>query len=122
MLKRTLLALALALIMTATAGMALAGGKTAIERAKDANWDCFGTPLGGYDHCAPPGKPSIDDLISGTTAPSLVLSVFNPDGSFAGNETLLRADLYGGQPCPQDNLAEWGLLPFGYYACHHFDT
>jgi hypothetical protein len=34
------------------------------------------------------------------------------------------ADLYRGQPCPQDGLSEWGLLdlPVDYRACHHFET
>ena len=62
-------------------------------------------------------------MINGdTTAPSIVLRVFNPDGSFAGTEQLIRNDLYQAQPCPQDGLLLRGELPFGYRACHHFDT
>ncbi len=79
----------------------------------------------GYYLCAPPGKPSVLDIVTGqTSAPSIELRVFNQDGSFAGIESLLRADLHRGQPCPQDNLAEWGLLdlPVDYRACHHFGT
>ena len=71
------------------------------------------------------GKQSVADLLAGTAdASSIVLQVFKPDGTFAGTELLLRADLYAGQPCPQDSLPTWDLLPFsgGYYACHHFDT
>ena len=76
----------------------------------------------GYYHCAPPGKPSVADLIAGTDVSIIVLRVFNPDGTFVGVERLLRADLYAGQGCPQDSLVTWDLLPFGYYACHNFDT
>jgi hypothetical protein len=62
-------------------------------------------------------------MIQGKTdTPSIVLRVFFPSGEFAGTEHLMRADLYQGQPCPQDNLATWDLLPFGYRACHHFDA
>ena len=118
---------ALMLAAAALAGSALGGGNaglTDMQRAQAANWDCNPQILiVGYFHCAPPGKPSVLDMINGdTSAARLVLRVFNPDGTFAGTEHLQRADLYNGQPCPQDKLAEWDLLPFGYKACHHFDA
>ncbi len=118
---------ALMLAATALAGSALGGGKagmTDMQQAQAAGWDCNPQILIlGYFHCAPPGKPSVLDMINGdTSAAMIVLRVFNPDGSFAGIERLQRADLYAGQPCPQDNLEEWDLLPFGYRACHNFDT
>ena len=52
------------------------------------------------------------------------VKVFSVDGSeFLGTEQLLRDDVYAGQPCPQDGLAQWDSLAVpGYYACHHFDT
>lgn len=95
-----------------------------MAQAEAAGWDCNPHVLiVGYYHCAPPGKPSVLDMIQGTTdTPSIVLRVFYPSGEFAGTEHLIRADLYQGQPCPQDNLATWDLLPFGYRACHHFDA
>lgn len=95
-----------------------------MAQAQAAGWDCSPQVLiVGYFHCAPPGKPSVLDMIQGNTeSPSIVLRVFYPSGAFAGTEHLIRADLYQGQPCPQDNLATWDLLPFGYRACHHFDA
>jgi hypothetical protein len=39
---------------------------------------------------------------------------------FLGTESLIRADHYKGQPCLPGH-GEYLLLPFGYYACHHFD-
>lgn len=39
---------------------------------------------------------------------------------FLGTESLVRADHYKGQPCLPGH-GEYFLLPFGYYACHHFD-
>jgi hypothetical protein len=117
---------ALILAVTALTGNAVGGnaGLTDMERAQAANWDCNPPVLIlGYRHCAPPGKPSVLDMINGdTSAASIVLRVFNPDGGFAGTEHLQRADLYAGQRCPQDNLEEWDVLPFGYRACHHFDA
>lgn len=110
------------------AGSALGNpaGRTDMDQAKAAGWDCSPEILiGGYYHCAPRGGASVLDIVTGAAAPASVqLRVFNPDGSFAGTETLLRADLYAGQPCPQDNLAEWGLLdlPVDYRACHKFDA
>ena len=113
-------ATALAVALVGTAGGA---SRATMEQAKAAGWNCSPQVLiFGYYHCAPPGKPSVADLIAGTTVPTIVLRVFHPDGTFAGIETLLREDLYAGQPCPQDNLAEWDGPLFGYRACHRFDT
>ena len=105
-----------------------------MDRTKAAGWDCNPeVPIAGqYLHCAPPGKPSVADLVSaqGITDPSLSLRVFNvADESFAGIESLKRADLYQDQSCPQDagNLpgGKWSLLelPSGnnYNACHRFE-
>ena len=126
MFKRVLLTITLALSTAAVAGIALAGGGATMAQAQAAGWDCNPqVQIGGYYHCAPPGKPSVLDIATGqTTAPSIELRVFNPDGTFAGTESLLRADLYQGQSCSQDNLQQWSLLdlPVDYYACHHFDT
>jgi hypothetical protein len=126
MVRRILLLAALVVVAAVIAGIAYSAGGGTIAQAQAQGWDCHPlVPIGGYFHCAPPGKPSVLDMVLGqTNAPTLELRVFNPDGSFAGIESLLRADLYQGQPCPQDNLAEWTLLdlPIDYRACHHFDT
>jgi hypothetical protein len=126
---RTMFALTgLAAVVAAAALVGAAGGasKATMAQAQAAGWDCSPEiTIVGYFHCAPPGKPSVADMIAGTTdVPMIVLRIFNDnaDRTFAGIETLLRADLYSGQPCPQDNLATWDLLPFGYYACHRFDA
>jgi hypothetical protein len=119
-----------ALAATAFALVGTAGGasRATMAQAKAAGWDCSPEiTIGGYYHCAPPGKPSVADLVAGTDVPMIVLRVFNEgntdaDRTFAGIESLLRADLYAGQPCPQYALETWELLPFGYYACHRFDT
>jgi hypothetical protein len=108
-------------VAAAAAGAGGPGGTLA--QAQAAGWDCNPPVLiFGYRHCAPPGKPSVADLIAGTNVPSLVLRVFSPDGTFAGTELLLRADLYAGQGCPQDSLSVWDGPLFGYFACHRFDT
>jgi hypothetical protein len=130
-MQRVFIVGALALAVVATAAMIVgpAGGasKATMAQAKAAGWDCNPEILiVGYFHCAPPGKPSVADLIAGTNEPTIVLRVFhnNADRTFAGIETLRRADLYRGQPCPQDGLAVWELLDFptDYRACHRFDT
>jgi hypothetical protein len=100
-----------------------------MDQTMAADWDCnpeiLIPPVTGYFHCAPPGKASVLDIVTGQASPpSVVLRVFKPDESFAGTESLLRADLYAGQACPQDNLAQWDLLdlPLDYRACHRFDA
>lgn len=127
MIHRVATVIALAVLTGALVGVAHGAGGPGgtMAQAQAAGWDCNPQFLiVGYYHCAPPGKPSVADLIAGTDVPSMVLRVFNPDGTFAGTEHLVRADLYAGQPCPQDSLATWDFLPFsgGYYACHHFNA
>ena len=125
MLRRRIAALAIcALGAISIATNATGSSSATMAQAQAAGWDCNPQVLiVGYFHCAPPGKPSVLDMIQGNTdTPSIVLRVFYPSGEFAGTEHLIRADLYQGQPCPQDNLATWDLLPFGYRACHHFDA
>jgi len=95
-----------------------------LAQAEASGWDC--TPLvliGGHYHCSPAGKPGVQAIIDGTaTSPSIVHQVFRPDGSFAGTETLIRADLFAGQQCPTDQwlpVPPWLPEPT-YWACHHF--
>ena len=122
----TLIPVLAALIVAAVAVVSTAGGagRHTLAQADAAGWDC--NPLiliGGHYHCSPPGVPSVGDIIAGTAnTPSIVHQVFRPDGRFAGTETLIRADLFAGQPCPTDQwlpVPPWLPTP-AYYACHHF--
>ena len=135
MRTRLLLFFVPALAMIALVGVAYGSPsqQTDMDRTKAAGWDCTPeVPIAGqYLHCAPPGKPSVADIAtgSGSTVPSIVLRVFNvADESFAGIESLIRSDLYQDQSCPQDasNLAggTWSLLVLpgaDYRACHRFE-
>jgi hypothetical protein len=111
------------------AGVALSAGGpgSSADQARAAGWNCNPeVPIAGnYLHCAPPGKPSVADLLGGTNAPSIELRVYDfTTEEFAGIESLVRADLYRGQACHQDGQDEWGLLdlPVDYRACHRFET
>lgn len=105
-------------------GTASGAGNRTLAQAQAAGWDC--NPLiliGGHYHCSPPGRPSVADIIAGTDVASIEHQVFLPDGRLAGTETLIRADLYAGQPCPTDQwlpVPPWLPVP-QYYACHHFE-
>jgi len=135
MLKRLMISVVPALAIFALASVAYgnSSGQTDMDQAKAAGWDCtLEVPIAGpYLHCAPPGKPSVADIAtgSGSTVPSIELRVFNyADESFAGTESLIRADLYRSQSCPRDavNLpgGKWGLLVLpgaDYRACHRFE-
>ena len=99
-----------------------ASGSRSLDQAIGQGWNC--TPLillGGHYHCSPPGKPGVGEIIAGTDVPSIQHQVFRPDGSFAGTELLIRADLFAGQRCPTD---QWLPVPSAdkvqYWACHHF--
>ena len=93
------------------AGTALAQGPS-MENLERAGWDCS-TVVAGEPHCVSPSATFAERLGD----PVISVMVFGADGSFRGTERLVRADLYAGQPCPQD---EGFFLPFGYWACHHY--
>jgi hypothetical protein len=115
-----------ALSIAAAGAVSAASGSSghSLAQAQAAGWDCEPLILiGGHYHCSPPGKPGVLQIIDGSaTAPSIVHQVFRPDGTYAGSETLIRADLFAGQPCPTDQwlpVPPWLPSP-AYYACHHF--
>lgn len=86
------------------------------QKLTNAGWECFDVPGLGV-HCPPPGHHA-----STATMTVLYFDTTDPAAThapFSGTELLLRADLYHGQPCPQEGTDPWHLLPFGYYACHH---
>lgn len=107
---------ALLLMMVAVATVGAAGHSD--SQLKRAGWNCFITGPHDWVHCMkknPADGPS--------TVP---VKVFSNDGSdFLGTELLIRADLYNGQPCPQEGGGEYAGLDFDgdgandYYACHH---
>jgi len=106
------------------AGAVSGGGSHTLAQAQAAGWDCGPLILiGGHFHCSPPGKQGVQEIIDGTaTSPSIVHQVFRSDGTFAGTESLIRADLFAGQRCPTDQwlpVPPWLATPT-YYACHHF--
>ena len=116
---------AIAIATVTLVGAVNGAGSRTLAKAQAAGWDC--NPLiliGGHYHCSPRGVPSVQDIADGTaTTPSVVHQVFRPDGTFAGTETLIRADLFAGQPCPTDQwlpVPPWLPTPT-YYACHHFE-
>jgi hypothetical protein len=113
---------AVAVILTGTVH---GGSRHNLSEAQAAGWDCDPLiPIGGHFHCSPPGKEGVLEIIDGTaTSPSIVHQVFRLDGTYAGSETLIRADLFAGQPCPTDQwlpVPPWLPSPT-YWACHHFD-
>lgn len=95
-------------------GSATAEGLTSSQLER-AGYACFPAGPNSWIHCL---------LEKKLGKRSIPVKVFSADGSeFLGTEQLLRADNYGGQPCPQDGLEMWDPLAVpGYFACHHFDT
>ncbi|MGD2157116.1 MAG: hypothetical protein PVG32_09605 [Anaerolineales bacterium] len=112
----------LAVLVLVVTSVAYAKGNSPAQLTR-AGWFCEDvSPLGV--HCFSPGafksSPSIQVKFFNTTDPT------STDAEFLGTELLLRADLYRGQPCPQEGESEWHLLPadetpfpVDYRACHH---
>ena len=123
--RLALFALLALLAVLAVAGTASSASNASKAQAVAAGWDCSpNITIGGYFHCAPPGKPSLLDLITGAASPpSLALRVYHGETELlAGTEALIRADLFVVQPCPQEG-GSWAFLALAgadYYACHHF--
>ena len=117
--------LATAALFLAAASGASSSAQTTKAQAIAAGWDCSpNITIAGYFHCAPPGAPSLLDVIIGAAAPpTLALRVFDGQTELlAGTELLIRADLFSGQTCPQEGRG-WTFLDFvgaDYYGCHHF--
>ncbi len=93
------------------------------KQLSDSGWTCFNVPPLGV-HCSPPGKPWPP-----TQPAAQLLYFFNttdpssdiPD--FTGTETLIRADIFNGQPCPTEPSGQYTFLPsigipLNYYGCH----
>jgi hypothetical protein len=118
-----------ALALPATASSS-SGGLSA-KQLSDAGWTCFNveSPVVGTlgVHCALPGQP-----FPPTGQPHIQLLYFfhttDPNSDvpdFTGTETLIRADLYQGEPCPTEPGPNGGYtylpdigIPLDYYACH----
>lgn len=115
--------LAVSLVFAGSAAVSANGNGNSPAKRVNAGWNCFDVPGLGV-HCQPPGAGA-----SSATLPTQVFEGSDPtasDAHFLGTELLIRADLYNGQPCPQEGLDEWvGLDLFGgpeidYFACHHY--
>ena len=113
---RRIVQMTLALFVAATlfGGAATARGLSSDQLVK-AGYACFPAGPNDWIHCL------LERKLGHRSIP---VKVFSDDGSeFLGTEQLLRADVYAGQPCPQDGLDSWDPLAVpGYFACHHFDT
>ena len=108
-------------------GTAAATGGSVSQRAGDGNtpsrltqagWHCVNVPGHGV-HCEDP-HAEIGSSVHIQVKVFDTSDVGSDSATFLGTESLVRADHYRGQPCVPGH-GEYFLLPFGYYACHHFD-
>ena len=83
-----------------------------------AGWNCLNVPGHGV-HCEDP-HAAIGSSVHIQVKVFDTSDVGSDSAAFLGTESLVRADHYHGQPCLPGHGAYF-LLPFGYYACHHFD-
>lgn len=123
--RLALFALLALLVVLGLASIASSSSHATKAQAEAAGWDCSPNfPLFGHFHCSPPGHPSLLEVFLGTAnPPTLTLKLYDGETElFAGSELLIRADLFGGQPCPQEG-GGWAFLDFfgaDYYGCHRF--
>lgn len=88
-----------------------------------AGWLCLPFPSLGGVYCMPPGA-----FISSETVTARIFNTLDPTASeaaFLGTAMFVRADLYNGQPCPQQGFDQYIPLDFtgdsvtDYYGCWH---
>lgn len=130
-MRRLLIPLLIAAALVLPAAASSTPGGLSPKQLSDSGWTCFDvyTPVVGQlgVHCVPPGQafpptgqPHVQLLyFFHTTDPASTV----PD--FTGTETLIRADLYQGEPCPTEPGPGGGYtylpdisIPLDYYACH----
>lgn len=115
--------MALALVVAASTMLATLGGATAQgispEQLSAAGWTCFTDPAAPRTVCSDPGhgRPIPNDP---NAPPSYNFKLFTLEGELIGTSHLIRADLYGGQPCPPTGAPYLFIPPIGYYRCEHF--
>ncbi len=83
-----------------------------------SGWHCVNVPGHGV-HCEDP-HGEIGSSVHIQVKVFDTSDVGSDSATFLGTESLVRADHYHGQPCLPGH-GEYVLLPFGYYACHHFE-
>ncbi len=86
-----------------------------------AGWLCLSFPSLGGVYCMPPGA-----FVSSETVTARVFDTLDPNASdapYIGTALFVRADLYNGQPCPQQGLDQYIPLDFtgdgvmDYFGC-----
>lgn len=127
-----LLGLLVAALVAAALAVPASAAVPSQSQLEQAGWGCVVTPTITPDpHCAPPG--GLEGVLSGE-AMLMWFRVFEPDGTYLGNEMLIRGDVFrafradGARPrCPKDPPTRRftylrPLLGIDYFACHHFNS
>jgi hypothetical protein len=115
------LALAAGAIALAAALFALparAQGPTAATLTA-AGWDCFQTPPIAVPPRIVCANPGLGRPFPGNPdpPPAYTLPTWDLDGNYLGKVHLVRADLYGGQPCEPSGAPYVFRTAIGYYEC-----
>jgi hypothetical protein len=130
-MRRLVVSLCAVIALAVPATASTTSGGLSPAQLTAAGWTCFNVPVTTIGplgvHCAPPGQP-----FPPTGQPHIQLLYFfhttDPNSTvpdFTGTETLIRADLYQGQPCPTEPGPGGGYtflptigLPLNYFGCH----
>ena len=111
-----LLTLGVVAVLVSAATPAQAEGVTP-ETLAAAGWDCFLTP----PFIVPPrivcANPGLGRPFAGNQDPAYTFPTFDLGGNYLGKVHLVRADLYGGQPCGPSGGPYVFRSLIGYYEC-----
>ena len=121
-MRNTIVMLVTVLSIALLAQPAAAQGNGPAQLVK-AGWLCLPFPGLGGVYCMPPGA-----FISSETVTARIFDTLDPTASeaaFLGTAMFVRADLYKGQPCPQQDPGSYIPLDFtgdgitDFYGCWH---
>ena len=120
---RKIIVMLVAVLLVALLAQPVAAQGNGPAQSVKAGWLCLPFPSLGGVYCMPPGA-----FISSETVTARIFDTLDSTASeaaFLGTAMFVRADLYNGQPCPQQRLASYIPLDFtgdgvtDFYGCWH---
>ena len=120
---RKIIVMLIAVLLVALLAQPVAAQGNGPAQLVKAGWLCLPFPSLGGVYCMPPGA-----FISSETVTARIFDTLDSTASeaaFLGTTMFVHADLYTGQPCPQQGLASYIPLDFtgdgvtDFYGCWH---
>jgi len=120
---RKIIVMLVAVLLVALLAQPVAAQGNGPAQLVKAGWLCLPFPGLGGVYCMPPGAFNSSETVTARTFDTLDPTA--SEAAFLGTAMFVRADLYNGQPCPQQELTSYIPLDFtgdsvtDFYGCWH---